>query len=115
MSATSDREQVNAAINTLVERATSDPSYAAELSGDAVGYLKAAGVPESMLAALLKAEGLEEAEVQGYALGPDVAGPPVGTWGGDGGAGIIIGTICVGTCRSATIVVGCTRSFIRGL
>ena len=102
MSAQSDRNEITTAINNLVERATTDPSYRAELSGDAVGFMKEAGIPESVLVELLKAEGLDDSEVQGFNL---TAGPS-----GPGPQGIIIGTTCLGTCRSATIVIACTKS-----
>lgn len=102
MSFQSDREQFNNAINNIVQQATTDATYRSEMSvTDVVGFMKQSGISEQTLAELLKAEGLEESEVQGFNLG---AG------GGPGSSGIIIGTICVGTCRNATIVVDCTRS-----
>ena len=106
MSAQNDRDQFNAALTNLVERANTDAGYRAELGGDVVGFMKAAGISESVLAELLKAEGLDDSEVQGFGLG--------GPTGNPGGNGIIIGTICFGTCRSRTIVVGCTRSILGG-
>jgi hypothetical protein len=60
-----------------------------------------AGIPGATIAELLRTEGVEEAEVAGYALDGGLLPAP----------SIKVGTICVGTCGRNTIVIGCEISF----
>lgn len=69
---------------------------------DAVAVLKEAGLPADMIAPLLQASGLEEGDVAGYTFNS----PTVG------GGNIVLNTICLGTCKSATVTidVGCKNT-----
>ncbi|MBI2761818.1 MAG: hypothetical protein HYX51_10385 [Chloroflexi bacterium] len=100
-------QNIGEALSAIVQRAQTDPSYRSQFE-DTIGLLRESGLPDSMIAPLLQAAGLEEADVAGY--GYSFAAAPVG---GGAGTQIIVNTICVGTCRSATIVidVGCKVSF----
>jgi hypothetical protein len=98
-----NREGLNNAADEVGRRVVEGTAPASELTAEHIRILQAAGIPNDTIAQLLRAEGFEEQDVAGYAseFGSAAAGPT--------SSGIIIQTICVGTCRSITIEVGVTR------
>lgn len=110
----SDVEHLNTALAEMAERASADPAYREQLKTNQVEALQNAGVSAFTLSGVFAELGAEEEEVAafGMATGRSVAGG--GAVGGGEPAGIIINGICVGTCKSVTIIVdmGCRNSFL---
>lgn len=110
-----DVEQLNAALAAMAERASTDPSYREALKTNQVESLQSAGVSAFTLSGVFAELGAEEDEVAafGMAMGRGGAGAAGGPTAGGGPAGIIINGVCVGTCKSVTIIVdmGCRNSF----
>src|SRR5436305_15286955 len=102
-------EQIEAAVNQILRKMDAEPDYKAEVVANPLETFRAAGIPDSVIETILRADGVEETEVAGYLSGPGV--PSLHPGGAPGPAGLIIGGICVGTCRNATIIIGCTNSF----
>jgi hypothetical protein len=117
-----DVERLNTALAEMAERAAADPEYREALKTNQVEALQNAGVSAFTLSGVFAELGGEEEEVAAFGMamggvGGASAGGVAGPGGGAGGGnGIIINGVCVGTCRSATIIVdvGCKNSFLAG-
>ncbi len=112
----SDVERLNQALAEMAERAAADPAYREALKANQVEALQGAGVSAFALSGIFAELGAEEEEVSAYGMGmasPGAVAGPAGPGAGGGGNNIIINGVCVGTCRSATIVIdiGCRNSF----
>lgn len=99
---TMDHTRLSEAADAIGRHVADNPHSTGELTAEHVQMLLEAGIPGATIAELLRAEGVEEDEVAGYALASGTAQAP----------SIVVGTICVGTCRNMTIVVGCERSIL---
>ncbi|MGD9894844.1 MAG: hypothetical protein AB7R89_11640 [Dehalococcoidia bacterium] len=97
---TFEQTQLSIAADEVGRRVAASPQAAGEITPDHVQMLLEAGIPGATIAELLRAEGVEEAEVAGYAFDGGLVPAP----------NIKIGTICVGTCSRYTIVIGCEIS-----
>jgi hypothetical protein len=91
-------DQLRMAADQVGERVMQNPASVSEGAGQIVHTLQALGVPSQTIADLLRAEGMEEADVAGYNLAPTPRNPtePVP---------IIVQTVCIGTCPIWTIVI----------
>ncbi len=112
-----DVAALNVALAGMAERAASDPAYREALKTNQVEALQSAGVSAFTLSGVFAELGAEEEEVAafGMAMGRGAAGGgTAGPGAGGGPAGIIINGVCVGTCKSVTIIVdlGCRNSFL---
>lgn len=105
---------LNAALAEMAERASSDPVYREALKTNQVEALQSAGVSAFALSGVFAELGAEEEEVAAYGMAMPGAGAAAGSGAGGSPSGIIINGVCVGTCRSATIVIdlGCRSSFL---
>jgi hypothetical protein len=97
-----EHAQLSEAADEVGRRVVEDPRAIGEITPLHVQMLLEAGIPGATIAELLRTEGVEEAEVAGYALDGGLTPAP----------SIIIGTICVGTCSRYTITIGCERSLL---
>lgn len=97
---TSTNTHLSDAADQVGRRVAESGQSTGEVTAEHVQMLLEAGIPGATIAELLRTEGVEEAEVAGYALGGGLTPAP----------SIIIGTICVGTCSRYTIVLDCQIS-----
>ncbi|MFN2504413.1 MAG: hypothetical protein ABR540_09310 [Acidimicrobiales bacterium] len=106
----SDVEHLNTALAEMAERASADPAYRDQLKTNQVEALQNAGVSAFTLSGVFAELGAEEEEVAAFGM---ATGRGVAVGGGEP-AGIIINGVCVGTCKSVTIIVdmGCRNSFL---
>lgn len=98
---TMEQAQLREAADEVGRRVADNPRASGEITAGHVQMLLDAGIPGATIAELLRVEGVEEAEVAGYAIGGGLTPS----------TNIIIGTICVGTCGAYTIVIDCQKSF----
>lgn len=99
MTTLNNREQLNSAIAEVGRQVLTNSAMTSEtLTIEQVAALKAAGLTDDVIGNILREEGLDDADVAGFAVGASTTEP-----------GIIAFTKCVlGTCSGITIVVSCT-------
>lgn len=109
-----DVERLNAALTEMAERAAADPAYREALKANQVEALQSAGVSAFALSGVFADLGAEEDEVAAFGMARGgMGGAGAGAGGGGGASEVIINGVCVGTCKSLTIIidVGCRNSF----
>jgi hypothetical protein len=95
------RDELNAAIAEAGRQVVANPGAGTGLTAEQVALLRDAGIADNVLGHILREEGLDESEVAGYLLNAPTTTSP----------NIVVFTECVGqTCKSITIVIGCTIS-----